>query len=78
MRKILVTGGAGNVGSSIANRLATLPDTKVVVVDNLLTGDRNKLDIGPNLSFVKADVNSFRSLATIMTCLLYTSPSPRD
>ena len=66
MRKILITGGAGNVGSSLAMALARDPKTHVVVVDNLLTGCRSKITTNDNLSFVKADVNNFRSLSTIM------------
>ena len=37
-RTILVTGGAGFIGSSLAERLARDPDNYVVIVDNLLTG----------------------------------------
>lgn len=66
MRKILVTGGAGNVGSSLAARLAQEPDTFVVVLDNLLTGCLSKVKQSDNLWFIKADVNNFRSMATVM------------
>ena len=41
-RKILITGGAGFIGSSLAERLARDPDNFIVIVDNLLTGSHSK------------------------------------
>ena len=38
-KKILVTGGAGNIGSALVNKLIADKDNYVVVVDNLSTGD---------------------------------------
>lgn len=58
-RKLLVTGGAGNVGGSLARKLAANPDNYVVIVDDLSTGSRGKLPdpaLG-NWRFVRADVN---------------------
>jgi UDP-glucuronate decarboxylase len=67
MAKIFITGGAGNIGSSLANRLAASPDNQVVVADSLLTGDVRKLDAdNPRLRFIKADVNDYREVSSIM------------
>lgn len=67
MRKILVTGGAGNVGSALVNRLLSENDTKVVVVDNLSTGARLKLpDNNDRFSFIKADANNRTDMSEIM------------
>lgn len=68
-RKILITGGAGNVGGSLARRLVEDPENEVVVVDNLLTGSLNKLPDKnlTNWKFIKADVNNFRDISSIMT-----------
>ncbi|MCC9640680.1 NAD-dependent epimerase/dehydratase family protein [Rhodopirellula sp. JC740] len=68
-RKILITGGAGNVGGSLACRLAESPQNEVVVVDNLVTGDRSKLppSSAKNVRFIKADVNRMDDLSPIMT-----------
>ncbi len=67
-RKILVTGGAGNVGGSLAKRLVSNKDNYVVVVDNLLTGELKKLPSrkNENFKFIKADVNNFYDISPIM------------
>jgi UDP-glucuronate decarboxylase len=56
---ILVTGGAGNVGSALVEALIKDATNFVVVVDNLLTGSREKLPKAPhnNLKFIHCDVN---------------------
>ncbi|MBK9104730.1 MAG: NAD-dependent epimerase/dehydratase family protein [Saprospiraceae bacterium] len=68
MANILVTGGAGNIGGSLVNRLVKNPDHFVVVSDNLLTGSREKLPDGsiPNWKFIKSDVNDYRDISAIM------------
>ena len=67
-RKILITGGAGNVGGSLARRLVLDPNNYVVIVDNLLTGlmrnlPSNKME---NWRFIKADCNRIDELSPIM------------
>jgi len=68
-RKILVTGGAGFIGSSLAERLARDPENFVVVVDNLLTGSLSKVpkSIHQNVKFIKADVNFFKDIGAIFS-----------
>jgi UDP-glucuronate decarboxylase len=58
-KNILVTGGAGNVGSALVEALIEDANNFVVVVDNLLTGSRTKLPKAPNdnLKFIHCDVN---------------------
>jgi len=67
MRKILVTGGAGFVGSSLAGKLAEDPDNYVVIVDNLRTGSLKKLPDSPyrNVKFIKCDVNHFEDISSV-------------
>lgn len=67
MRKILVTGGAGFIGSSLAGKLAEDPDNYVVIVDNLLTGLAKKLPDSPyqNIRFIKCDVNHFDDISSV-------------
>jgi UDP-glucose 4-epimerase len=66
-RQILVTGGAGFIGSGIAAKLAADPDNFVVIVDNLKTGSLDKIPASPfqNIKFIKADVNDFRDIGSI-------------
>ena len=66
-RTILVTGGAGFIGSSLAERLARDPDNYVVIVDNLLTGSLSKVpkSVHQNVKFIKADANDLMDLSSI-------------
>jgi nucleoside-diphosphate-sugar epimerase len=69
MIKILVTGGAGNVGGSLSTALVGNKNYQVVVADNLLTGDVSKLPSSTfdNFTFIKCDVNKYTDIAPIMT-----------
>jgi nucleoside-diphosphate-sugar epimerase len=71
--KILVTGGAGFVGSCIAEKLAQNNDNFLVVVDNLATGSLTKIpkSIHGNVKFIKADVNSFNDIASIFNAYAF-------
>src|SRR5687768_3493962 len=63
--KILVTGGAGFIGSSLAEYLLQKTDAEVVVVDNFLTGRQLNLPQSERFRFIKADANDFDDLAAI-------------
>ncbi len=67
MAKILITGGAGFVGSSLADRFLQSDRYQVVLVDNLLTGDIRKVPNHPRASFIKCDVNRYEEISAIMT-----------
>jgi UDP-glucuronate decarboxylase len=68
LRKILVTGGSGFIGSALAERLLADPDNYVVVVDNLLTGTRDRLPAGnpDRFQFIKCDVNVLSEILPVM------------
>ncbi|MEX1003192.1 MAG: NAD-dependent epimerase/dehydratase family protein [Crocinitomicaceae bacterium] len=67
MRKILLTGGAGNIGSELARALLQQANTSVTVVDNLSTGDIEKLPSQfESFNFIKADANNRQEMADIM------------
>jgi UDP-glucuronate decarboxylase len=68
-RNILITGGAGNLGGSLANRLTENDQNQVVILDNLSTGCTNKLPTSTrdNWTFIKADANNASDVAQVMT-----------
>jgi len=63
--KILVTGGAGFIGSSLAEYLLNKTEAQVVVVDNYLTGRQQNLPVSDRLRFIKADANDFNDISSI-------------
>lgn len=64
---ILVTGGAGFVGSSLVEELIKDADNFVVVVDNLQTGSKAKLPLTAheNLKFIQCDVNNLGEITSV-------------
>jgi nucleoside-diphosphate-sugar epimerase len=68
MSRILITGGAGFVGSNVAEKLIADKDNYVVILDDLSTGSMGKLPSAPkgNWRFVKADVNTYSEIAEVM------------
>ena len=66
-RKILITGGAGNIGGSLAKKLVADKNNFVVIADNLFTGSIEKLPASSfNFRFIKADVNHYNEISSIM------------
>lgn len=66
-RKILITGGAGNIGSALVHRLLCNETNYIVVIDNLSTGSLSKLpdSIHERFKFIKADVNHLSEIAPV-------------
>jgi nucleoside-diphosphate-sugar epimerase len=66
--RILVTGGAGNVGSALVDKLISDQENYVVIVDNLSTGFLSKLPSSTftNWKFIKADVNFLSDISSVM------------
>jgi len=67
-KNILITGGAGNIGSALTKALVDSGKYCVIIMDNLLTGSLKKLPSvkKENWEFVKGDVNEYRDIAEIM------------
>ena len=59
MQTILITGGAGFIAGAMAKRLALDPTNRIVIVDNLISGDKRNLppNLHQNVVFLNADVN---------------------
>src|SRR5687768_8941395 len=66
--KILVTGGAGNIGSALIEKLLQNPSNSVIIVDNLSTGQLSKLPSAKtkNWKFINANVNALDDISSIM------------
>ncbi|HSH52313.1 MAG TPA: NAD-dependent epimerase/dehydratase family protein, partial [Bacteroidales bacterium] len=62
MANILVTGGAGFIGSHLTNRLMSLGHN-VMVVDNLSTGSLR--NVPKNVIFVNADISNLDRLSCV-------------
>jgi UDP-glucose 4-epimerase len=58
MKKVLVTGGAGFIGSNFCN--LSKDKYEVVALDNLFLGDENNLD--PDIKFIKGDACKMEDL----------------
>ena len=68
MKNILVTGGAGYVGSGLLRELL-LKGYLVTCVDNLMFGDDSLVDILNNKNFIfyKCDINNIKQLSDILS-----------
>jgi len=68
MTKILITGGAGFIASSLADKLRIDATNFVVCIDNFLTGKIEHLPSkeSKNYKFIACDVNDIQPLSNIM------------
>lgn len=62
---ILITGGAGFVPSSTADKLLEDLNNRVVLIDNFLTGAKSNIPAHPNCTFYECDVNDFNQLKSV-------------
>ncbi len=72
MNRYLITGAAGFIGSHLAYAVADQPNTDVVAVDNLSTGNIQNLDnIIDKITFIQGDITDSQLLKSIMTGVDY-------
>ena len=66
-KKILITGGAGFIGSHIADKFANAPEEyEIIIVDNLVGGSINNFDqIKSKIKFYNVDVRDRNNLEKI-------------
>lgn len=63
--KILITGGAGFIGSSLADSFLEKSRHEIVLVDNMLTGRNENIPHHNNCRFIKCDVNNYNDVAPV-------------
>ncbi|MBA2380132.1 MAG: SDR family NAD(P)-dependent oxidoreductase, partial [Blastocatellia bacterium] len=69
--RVLVTGGAGFIGSSLADALIAR-GSEVTIIDNLVTGFRENLkEINGDFRFVEGDLNDPESLSQALEGIEY-------
>ncbi len=61
----LITGGAGNIGSALTLELSKDANNQIVIIDNFLTGSMDKIPNKKNVTFIKADVNTYNDIVPI-------------
>jgi UDP-glucose 4-epimerase len=68
MNKYVVTGGAGFIGSAIVRRLLREGASRVVVLDNFLTGHQQNLDeVRSAIDVQRADIRNYAEIAPILS-----------
>ncbi len=64
--KILVTGGAGFIGSNIVNELVKDKEiSKILVLDNLSNGSRENINLDEKVTFIEGDICDYELLNDI-------------
>jgi UDP-glucose 4-epimerase len=63
--RILVVGGAGFVGSNLVRSLLELGAAEIVVVDNLLSAERENLPKDPRIAFERGSITDDSILAAV-------------
>lgn len=67
MKRYVVTGGAGFIGSALVRSLLALGDGEVEVIDNLSTGFRRNLDeVASRVRFHEIDICDYEALAPVI------------
>jgi nucleoside-diphosphate-sugar epimerase len=68
MKKYVVTGGAGFIGSALVRGLLALGDGSVEVIDNLSTGRRENLaEISSRITFHQTDIRDFDEIRPLIS-----------
>ena len=67
MKKYVVTGGAGFIGSALVRALLQQESVAVEVIDNLLTGNKTNLDeVATRIAFHQIDICDYAAIAGVI------------
>jgi len=69
IKRILVTGGAGFVGSHLCERLSQNPNYEIYSLDNYFTG--SEVNHVSNVTYIKGDTVDIASLVTFVPDMIY-------
>ena len=72
MMRILITGGAGSLGSNIVDSYMGREDVKILVIDNFSTGSRRSIPLSPSIEIVQGSV---ADATLIMSCFERFKPT---
>jgi len=61
-KKVLITGGAGAIGSNLVKKLLTTEVEKLIVIDDLSSGFKENLPQDPRLIFIEGDITKNNDL----------------
>ena len=77
--RLVITGGAGFIGSHLVDKLLSL-DHQIIVIDNLITGKRENLQLHKNLTIIEQKVYEYIDVEGKVDWVLHlASPaSPSD
>ena len=82
MKNVLITGGAGFIGSHVADHLLARGD-RVLVIDNYATGRRDNLSASPNLRVVEGSISDGALVNQLFDeftpeCVIHAAASYKD
>ena len=67
MKKYVITGGSGFIGSGLVRALQARSDAQIVVIDSLLTGHKKNLDgLAAPVAFHQIDIRDYDAIAPVI------------